>query len=67
MGYSTPSLVRFGQLYDLIKKTYFSKLFKIRKFPYEILTFFLDKLYQKIFSFYDLDTQGILHIEFGSI
>ena len=40
---------------------------EIRKFPYEKLTFFLGKLYQKFFSFYTLDTHGILHTEFGSI
>ena len=72
MEYSTPSLVQFGQLYDLIKKTYFSKYLKfanleVRKFPYEKLTFFLDKLYQKIFLFYNLGTRGMLHAEFGLI
>ena len=40
---------------------------EIRKFPYENLTFFLHKLYQKFFLFYTLATQGILHTEFGSI
>ena len=40
---------------------------EIRKFPYENLTFFLDKLYQKFFSFYTLGTHGILHTEFGLI
>ena len=40
---------------------------EIRKFPYEILTFFLGKLYQKFFLFYTLDTIGILHAEFGLI
>ena len=73
MGYSTPSLVPIGQLYDLIKKRpNFQKFLKfanreIRKFPYEQLTFFLDKLYQKVFLFYDLGTRWILHNEFDSI
>ena len=40
---------------------------EIRKFPYEKLTFFLGKLYQKLFSFYTLGTHGILHTEFGLI
>ena len=40
---------------------------EIRKFPYEKLTFFLSKLYQKFFLFYTLDTHGILHTMFGSI
>ena len=38
---------------------------EIRKFPYEILFFFLGKLYQKFFLFYTLHTLGILHTEFG--
>ena len=69
MGYSIPSLVLFQQLYDLIKKTIFLKLLKRndRKFPYEKLTFFLGKLYQKFFLFYTLGTHGILHTKFGSI
>ena len=29
MNYSIPSLVHFEQIYELIKKTYFKKLFKI--------------------------------------
>ena len=37
------------------------------KFPYEKLTFFLGKLYQKFFKFYNLVTHGILDTEFGSI
>ena len=37
------------------------------KFPYEKLTFFLGKLYQKFFLFYSLVTHGILYSEFGSI
>ena len=47
MENSIPSLVTFGQLYDLIKKTYYSKFFiwSNRNFPYEKLTFFLRKLY----------------------
>ena len=40
---------------------------EIRKFTYENLTFFLGKLYQKFFLFYNLVTHGILDIEFGSI
>ena len=40
---------------------------EIRKFPYEKLTFFLGKLYQKFFSFYTPGTHGILHTEFGLI
>ena len=65
-----PSLDWFQQLFDLIKKTYFQKLFKLiirinRKFPYEILTFFLGKLYQKFFLFYNLITHGTLDTEFG--
>ena len=134
MGYSIPSLVRFGQLLDPMKKTYFwnsiisscskksqisvwktnffprqaipkilfvlqssypwdtrcrvwfdldnsltrwkrpifkytySKLFgNKKKFPYEKLTFFLGKLYQKFFLFYNLVTHGILDTKFGSI
>ena len=35
--------------------------------PYEILTFLLGKLQQKIFLSYTLPTQGILHTEFGWI
>ena len=40
---------------------------KIRQFPYEKLTFFQGKLYQKFFSYYTLGTHGILHTEFGMI
>ena len=40
---------------------------EIRKFPYEKLTFFLGKLCQKFFLFYNLVTHGILVTEFGSI
>ena len=39
---------------------------EIRKFPYEKLTFFLGKLYQKFFLFYNLVTHGILDTKFGS-
>ena len=42
-------------------------ILEIRKFLYENLTFFLHKLYQKLFRFYALATQGILHNDFGSI
>ena len=38
-----------------------------QKVPYEILTFFLGKLHQKIFLFYILITLVILHAEFGLI
>ena len=37
------------------------------KFPYEILTFFLGKLYKKTFLLYNLVTHGILDAEFGSV
>ena len=37
------------------------------KFPYEKLTFFLGKLYQRFFLFYTLGTHGILHTQFGWI
>ena len=40
---------------------------KNSKFPYEKLTFFLGKLYQKFFLFYNLVTHGILDTEFGSL
>ena len=40
---------------------------EIRNFPYEKLTFFLGKLYQKYFSLYTPGTHGILHTEFGLI
>ena len=45
-GHSLPSLVQFGQHYDLIKQSYFLKtlIWNNRKFPYEKLTFFLRKL-----------------------
>ena len=51
------------------QKYLFLKLFiwNNSKFPYEKLTFFLGKLYQKFFLFYDLVTHGILDTEFGSI
>ena len=39
---------------------------EIRKFPYEKLTFFLDKLYQKFFLFYNLVSHMILDAMFGS-
>ena len=51
------------------KKDLFLKLL-IRnnsKFPYEKLTFFLGKLYQKFDLFYTFDTLGILHAGFGLI
>ena len=37
------------------------------KFPYEKLTFFLGKLYQRFFLFYTLGTHVILHNQFGLI
>ena len=40
---------------------------EIQKVPYEKLTFFLGKLYQKFFLFYILITLVILHAEFGLI
>ena len=40
---------------------------EIRKFPCEKLTFFIGKLYQKFFLFYNLVTHGTLDTEFGSI
>ena len=69
MGYSIPSLVPFGQLLDPMKKNLFLKLFigNKSKFPYEKLTLFLGKLYQKFFISYTLPTQGKLHAEFGSL
>ena len=52
-----------------MKKDLFLKLVirEIRKFPYEILTFFLGNLEQKLFLFYTLITLVILHNEFGLI
>ena len=51
------------------KKGLFLKflLREIQKVPYEKLTFFLGKLYQKFFLFYILITLVILHAEFGLI
>ena len=67
-GYTIPSLVWFEQLLDPIKRPIFKFLFReIQKVPYEILTFFLGKLYQKLFSFYILTTLVILHAKFGLI
>ena len=40
---------------------------EIRKFPYENMTFFVGKLYQKFFLFYTLTALVILHTEFGLI
>ena len=53
MGYSMPSLVRFGQVLDPMKKTYFQNLLSqfIRnncKFPYEKLNFFPREAMAKI-------------------
>ena len=51
----------------IFKNTY-SKLFgNNRKFPYEKLNFFLGKLYQKFFLFYNIVTHGILDTEFGLV
>ena len=49
---------------DLFLKLVF---WEIRKFPYEILTFFLGNLEQKLFLFYTLITLLILHTEFRLI
>ena len=51
------------------QKYYFSKLniWNNSKFPYEKLTFFLGKLYKKLFLFYNLFTHGILDCKFGSL
>ena len=74
MVYYIPSLDRFGQLLDLTKKTYFlnSLFVKIRKFPYELLTFFQGKLYQKFFSSQSLPTLPWEHsipslVQFGQL
>ena len=61
MVYSIPSLVRFEQLLDPMKRPNFKNYLKLiirinRKFPYEKLTFLLGKLYQKFFLFYALIT-----------
>ena len=40
---------------------------EIRKFPYGNLTFFLGKLYQIFFLFYNLTARVIFHTEFGLI
>ena len=64
MGYSIPSLVRFDPMKRAILKFF---VFEKRKFPYEKLTFFLDKLYKKFLLFWTLGRQGILHAEFGLI
>ena len=40
---------------------------EIRKFSYEKLTFFLGKLYQKLFLHYNLHTTGSLGYQFGSL
>ena len=51
------------------QKDLFLKLFiwNNSKFPYEKLTFFLGKLYQKFFLFYNLVTHGILDTEFSLV
>ena len=51
------------------EKALFLKLFiwNNGKFPYEKLTFFLGKLYQKFVLLYTFDTLGILHAGFGLI
>ena len=67
-GYSIPSLVFWTTPWP-DEKDIFLKFFirNNRKFPYEKLTFFLGKLYQKFFLFYHLNTHGILHTKFGSL
>ena len=44
-----------------------SLIAKNQKFPYEIIIFFLGKLYRKFPFFYALPTQGLLNTEIGSI
>ena len=71
-GYWIPSMVRFWQILDLIKMTYFQKsLFakfaNFLKFPYDIPTFFLAKQYKNSFSSDTLATQVILHTYLASI
>ena len=63
---------KFGSIWTTSwcdKKDLFLKLFiwNNSKFPYEKLTFFLGKLYQKFFLFYNLVTHGILDTEFGLV
>ena len=76
MSQSLPTLRKLHTKFGLIwrtswpdKKGLFLKfLFReIQKVPYEILTFFLVKLYQKLFLFYVLITLVILHAKFGLI
>ena len=76
LSHSLPTLrilhAKFGLIWRtswLDKKDLFLKyLFReFQKVPYEILTFFQGKLYQKIFLFYILITLVILHAEFGLI
>ena len=51
-----------------IFKNYLKLIIRInRKFTYEKLTFFLDKLYQKIFFFYTLGVHCILHTQSGLV
>ena len=46
MKYSMPNLVQFHEIFDHTKQTFFLKLliWNNSKFPYEKLTFLLDKL-----------------------
>ena len=69
MGDSMPSFVLIWTTPWPHEKDLFLKFVirEIRKFPYEKLTFFLDKLSQKIFSLYTLGTHRRLHAEFDSL
>ena len=63
---------KFGSLWTTpwpFEKDLFLKfvICEIRKFPYEKLTFFRGKLYQKFFLFYTLDINEILNTKFGSL
>ena len=51
------------------KKDLFLKLliWKNRKFPYEKLSFFLGKLYKKLFLLYTFNTLVIIHTKYGSL
>ena len=69
MGFAIPSLVLVWTTPWPDQKDLFLKLFtwKNSKFPYQTLTFFLGKLYQKFSLFYNLVTHGILDTEFGLV
>ena len=51
----------------IFKYTYLKLFGNNTKIPYEILTFFLGKLYQKFVLFYNPVTHGTLDAEFDSI